>query len=36
MKAAPNPHSDKRKARALAVAMHALFIVLLIFGVSWQ
>ena len=36
MKAAPNPHSDKSKARALAVAMHALFMVLLIFGVSWQ
>jgi len=28
--------SDKTKARALALAMHAAFIVLLIFGVSWQ
>ena len=27
---------DKTKARALALAMHAAFIVLLIFGVSWQ
>ena len=29
-------HGDKTKARALALAMHAAFIVLLIFGVSWQ
>jgi colicin import membrane protein len=28
--------SDKTKARLLAVAMHALFIVLIVFGVSWQ
>lgn len=36
MNAAPSLHRDKSKARALALAMHALFIVLLIFGVSWQ
>lgn len=36
MNAAPSQHRDKSKARALALAMHALFIVLLIFGVSWQ
>jgi colicin import membrane protein len=28
--------SDKTKARFLALAMHALFIVLIVFGVSWQ
>ena len=27
---------DKTKARALALAMHAAFVILLIFGVSWQ
>lgn len=36
MNAAPSQHRDKSKARALALAMHALFILLLIFGVSWQ
>jgi len=36
MNTAPGMHSDKTKARALALAMHAAFIVLLIFGVSWQ
>ena len=36
MSAAPAMHSDETKARALAIVMHALFIVLLIFGVSWQ
>lgn len=36
MTSAPGMHSDKSKARALALAMHAAFIVLLIFGVSWQ
>ena len=36
MSATPSQHRDKSKARALALAMHALFIVLLIFGVSWQ
>jgi colicin import membrane protein len=29
-------HSDKTKARLLALAMHLLFIVLIVFGVSWQ
>lgn len=29
-------NSDKTKARLLALAMHAVFIVLLVFGVSWQ
>ncbi len=29
-------HGDKGKARALAIVMHAAFIVLLVFGVSWQ
>lgn len=29
-------HRDKSKARALALVMHAAFIVLLVFGVSWQ
>jgi colicin import membrane protein len=29
-------HGDKTKARALAIIMHAAFIVLLVFGVSWQ
>lgn len=29
-------HGDKTMARALAVAMHALFILLIVFGVSWQ
>lgn len=29
-------HSDKAKARLLALAMHVLFIVLIVFGVSWQ
>ena len=33
---APGMHSDKAKARALAIVMHVAFIVLLIFGVSWQ
>ena len=28
--------SDKTKARALTLAMHALFVLLLVFGVSWQ
>ncbi len=28
--------SDKTKARALALAMHALFVLLIVFGVSWQ
>ncbi|MEQ1774397.1 MAG: TonB family protein [Burkholderiales bacterium] len=32
----PGMHSDKTKARALALAMHAAFVILLIFGVSWQ
>lgn len=38
MNRVPGMHSDKTKARALAMAlaMHAAFIVLLIFGVSWQ
>jgi colicin import membrane protein len=36
MTSAPGMHSDKSKARALALAMHAAFMVLLIFGVSWQ
>ena len=36
MNSVPGMHSDKTKARALALAMHAAFIVLLIFGVSWQ
>lgn len=34
--AVPGMHSDKTMARALALAMHAAFIALLIFGVSWQ
>ncbi len=29
-------NSDKTKARALALAMHAVFILLIVFGVSWQ
>lgn len=29
-------HSDKAKARLLALAMHAVFIVLIVVGVSWQ
>jgi colicin import membrane protein len=29
-------NSDKTKARVLALAMHALFILLIVFGVSWQ
>ncbi len=36
MNRVPGMHGDKTKARALALAMHAAFIVLLIFGVSWQ
>ena len=32
----PVPSGDKVKARLLAIAMHVAFIVLLIFGVSWQ
>ena len=32
----PVPSGDKAKARLLAIAMHVAFIVLLIFGVSWQ
>ncbi len=36
MNRVPGMHNDKTKARALALAMHAAFIVLLIFGVSWQ
>ena len=36
MSGAPAMHSDKTKARALAVAMHVLFILLIVFGVSWQ
>lgn len=36
MNTVPGMHSDKTKARALALAMHAAFVVLLIFGVSWQ
>jgi colicin import membrane protein len=36
MSGLPGMHSDKTKARALALAMHAAFIVLLVFGVSWQ
>jgi colicin import membrane protein len=32
----PGMHSDKTMASALALAMHAAFLVLLIFGVSWQ
>ena len=32
----PGMHRDKTMARALALAMHAAFLVLLIFGVSWQ
>lgn len=31
-----NNHSDKTKARLLALVMHALFIVLIVVGVSWQ
>lgn len=31
-----NSSGDKTKARWLALAMHALFIVLIVFGVSWQ
>ena len=34
--AVPGMHSDKTMARALALVMHAAFIALLIFGVSWQ
>lgn len=29
-------HSDKTRARLLALAMHAVFILLIVFGVSWQ
>jgi colicin import membrane protein len=36
MNSVPGMHGDKTKARVLALAMHAAFIVLLIFGVSWQ
>ena len=36
MPSASATHGDKTKARALALAMHAAFLVLLIFGVSWQ
>lgn len=36
MRVASAMHSDKTKARLLALAMHALFIVLIVFGVSWQ
>ncbi len=36
MNRVPGMHGDKTKARALALAMHAAFVVLLIFGVSWQ
>lgn len=32
----PAVHGDKTKARALAVVMHVLFILLIVFGVSWQ
>jgi colicin import membrane protein len=36
MQVTRDTHGDKNKARALALAMHAAFIVLLVFGVSWQ
>lgn len=36
MNKVPGMRGDKSKARALALAMHAAFVVLLIFGVSWQ
>lgn len=34
--AAGNTHSDKAKARFFALVMHALFILLIVVGVSWQ
>ena len=36
MSASPAVNRDKSRARALALAMHAIFILLIVFGVSWQ